>query len=147
MRRRNTLAVLVALPVVTCVLVLGASPAVGAHGAATASSEYTVLIEEGASRNAAVAAVSAAGGTVIRENASVGTLAVRAPAAGFVQRVSASPAIVGAARVRPIGRLSGVTPADVNAATAVAGHLRHAVETAAAVGLDPLDGGQWAAAT
>jgi subtilisin family serine protease len=147
----------VALLVVTSVLVLGA-PASGARGAATASSDYTVLIEEGASRVAAVAAVSAAGGTVIEENGAVGTLTVRAPAAGFVRRVSASPAIFGATRVRPIGRLPKAAPADARAAAGGAQQLRDVVESeqapnsnsgpqlqagATAVGLDPLDAGQW----
>lgn len=157
MRRRNTLTVAVALPVVISVLVLGA-PAVGAGSAATASSDYTVLIEQGASEAAAVAAVSAAGGTVMNDNAAVGTLTVRAPASGFVRQVSASPAIVGAAHVRPIGRVPDATPPHATAAAGAARHLSDAVETEhssgpntvppsaagpATVGLDPLDAGQW----
>jgi lantibiotic leader peptide-processing serine protease len=156
MRRRNTLAAVLALTALATVLVLGA-PAAGAKSAATASTDYTVLIEVGASRAAALAAVSAAGGTVTGENAAVGTLSVRAAAAGFVQRVSASRAIFGATRVRRIGRLPKVAPAAARAAARGAQHLR-AVETelarnanagpqlqaaAAAVGLDPLDAGQW----
>jgi subtilisin family serine protease len=130
--------------------VFGAS-AVG--GTATASTQYTVLIEQGASRAAAVAAVSAAGGTVIKQNAEVGALTVQAPAAGFVQQVSASPAIYGAAHTRPIGRVPDAAPA-----AGAARHLRDVVETEhnpnlslapqldaslAPVGLDPLDANQW----
>jgi subtilisin family serine protease len=135
---------------VISVLVFGAS-AVG--GTATASTQYTVLIEQGASRAAAVAAVSAAGGTVIEQNAEVGALTVQAPAAGFVQQVSASPAIYGAAHTRPIGRVPDAAPA-----AGAARHLRDVVETEhnpnlslapqldaslAPVGLDPLDANQW----
>ena len=149
MRRQHALATLVAVLVIS-VLVFGA-PAVG--GTATASTQYTVLIEKGASRAAAVAAVSAAGGTVIKQNAEVGTLTVQAPAAGFVQQVSASPAIYGAAHTRPIGRVPDVAPA-----AGTARHLRDVVETEhnpnlslapqldaslAPVGLDPLDANQW----
>jgi subtilisin family serine protease len=127
------------------------APAVGST--ATAFTQYTVLIEQGASRAAAVAAVSAAGGTVIKQNAEVGALTVQAPAAGFVQQVSASPAIYGAAHTRPIGRVPDAAPA-----AGAARHLRDVVETEhnpnvslapqldaslAPVGLDPLDANQW----
>jgi subtilisin family serine protease len=149
MRRQHALATLVAVLVIS-VLVFGA-PAVG--GTATASTQYTVLIEQGASRAAALAAVSAAGGTVIAQNAEVGTLTVQAPAAGFVQQVSASTAIYGAAHTRPIGRVPDAAPA-----AGTARHLRDIVETEhnanvslapqldaslAPVGLDPLDANQW----
>src|SRR5690349_13543695 len=105
MRRRHTVAALVAFTLVTSLAALGA-PAAGAPAAPRLqpSSEYTVLIARGASRDAAVAAVAAAGGRVLRENAAIGMLTVRAPASGFVLRVSASRAVVGAAHVRPIGR-------------------------------------------
>ena len=149
MRRQHALATFVAVLVIS-VLVFGA-PAVG--GTATASTQYTVLIEQGSSRAAAVAAVSASGGTVIKQNAEVGTLTVQAPAAGFVQQVSASPAIYGAAHTRPIGRVPDVAPA-----AGTARHLRDVVETEhnanvslapqldaslAPVDLDPLDADQW----
>ena len=149
MRRQHALATLVAVLVIS-VLVFGA-PAVG--GTATASTQYTVLIEQGASRAAAVAAVSAAGGTVIKQNAEVGTLTAQAPSVGFVQQVSASPAIYGAAHTRPIGRVPDAVPG-----AGAARHLRDVVETEhnpsvslapqldaslAPVGLDPLDANQW----
>jgi subtilisin family serine protease len=149
MRRQHALATVVAVLVIS-VLVFGA-PAVG--GTTTASTQYTVLIEQGASHAAALAAVSAAGGTVIKQNAEVGTVTVQAPATGFAQQVSASPAIYGAAHTRPIGRVPDAAPA-----AGAARHLRDAVETEhnasvsvaprldaslAPVGLDPLDANQW----
>ncbi len=147
MRRQHALATVVAVLAIS-VLVFGA-PAVG--GTATASTQYTVLLEQGASHAAALAAVSAAGGTVIKQNAEVGTLTVQAPATGFVQQVSASPAIYGAVHTRPIGRVPDATPG-------AARHLRDVVETEhnanvsfapqfdaslAPVGLDPLDADRW----
>ena len=154
MRRRSTLAAVLGLGMATSVLVPG-SPVVGAPRAATAqaSSDYTILIEEGASRDVAVAAVSAAGGTVVKENAALGTLTVRAPAEGFVEQVSASQAVFGAVHMRPIGRLPNATPP-----AAAAKHPRDQVETEhnanpnagprrdtrrTPVGLDPLDADRW----
>jgi len=149
MRRQHALATIVAVLAIS-VLVFGA-PAVG--GTATASTQYTVLLEQGASRAAALAAVSAAGGTVVEQNAEVGTLTVQAPASGFVQQVSASPAIYGAAHKRPIGQVPDAAPA-----AGAARHLRDVVETEgdatdslapqldaslAPVGLDPFDADQW----
>src|SRR5262245_13773744 len=149
MRRQHALATIVAVLAIS-VLVFGA-PAVG--GTATASTQYTVLLEQGASRAAALAAVSAAGGTVVEQNAEVGTLTVQAPATGFVQQVSASPAIYGAAHKRPIGQVPDAAPA-----AGAARHLRDVVETEgdatdslapqldaslAPVGLDPFDADQW----
>ena len=100
MRRRDALAAAVTGPVLASILVFAAP----AHAAPKAKTSYTVLIERGASHAAALAAVVSAGGTVVEENAAIGTLTVRAPAAGFARRVSASSAVYGAARVRPIGR-------------------------------------------
>src|SRR5262245_45159699 len=135
MRRRNPLAGVVAVPVVASVLALGALT-VGVGAGPAASTDYTVLVERGASQAAAAKAVSAAGGTVLRKNAAVGTLTVRAPAAGFVNDVSASPEIVGAARVRPIGRLSEATTATGTAASTTEASI-------AAAGVDPLDADRW----
>lgn len=67
--------------------------------------DYTVVAKEGASPDAVAGAILAAGGTVVRDNAAIGVLTVRAPAVGFVERVSSSPALVGAAHATPIGRL------------------------------------------
>jgi subtilisin family serine protease len=122
--------------------------------------DYTVLLERGASKAAAVAAVSAAGGTVIRENTAIGALVVRGPAGGFVQQVSASPAVLGAARARPIGELpsgngAAVTPprdavetehdgaATAATAATAAANRGPATQPLSAAGLDPLDSGQW----
>jgi subtilisin family serine protease len=76
--------------------------------AAPATSEYTVLVADGADPAAAVAAVLAAGGRVVRENRAVGVLVVDAPSAGFVEQVTAaaSGAVHGATRLRAVGSTS-----------------------------------------
>ncbi len=67
------------------------------------ATDYTVLVEAGASQADAVQAVKAAGGKVLRSNDAVGLLAVRAPSKGFVLAVSESDAVVGASKVQTIG--------------------------------------------
>ena len=107
MTSRRTLAFALAAPVALSLLVAGGQ-AGGSPTNSVASGqnvEYTVLIEVGADRQAAVDAVTAAGGTVVRENAAIGALVVDAPTNGFIQLVSASPAVFGAAHAKPIGRI------------------------------------------
>jgi len=70
--------------------------------AATAS-EYTVVAGDGVSTAAAVAAITAAGGTVVSSNAAVGTYRVSSAATDFKTRVAASDALIGAAAREPIG--------------------------------------------
>jgi subtilisin family serine protease len=77
------------------------------------TTEYLVLLEAGANHAQALAAVKAAGGVLVKENANLGTMTVRAAASGFVTRVSASPAIEGAAHSRPIGQLPQARPSVV----------------------------------
>jgi subtilisin family serine protease len=74
------------------------------RNAAAQTSEYTVLIKDAAHRDAALAAIRAAGGTVLKENRTIGTVQVTAPRTGFVLRVSASDAVYGATHAHPIGR-------------------------------------------
>jgi subtilisin family serine protease len=143
MIRSKTLCVVVGLCILLGILTYRTSR-LQAHDARPAS-VYTVLLKEGANRDAAIAAVKRAGGVITVENAAIGVLTVTAPASGFVGSVSASSAIAGAAARRPIGRaiadtvLEKITPADVannpNGASA-----RRPAPTA---GMDPLDGGQW----
>ncbi|KAA2261350.1 S8 family serine peptidase [Solihabitans fulvus] len=125
----------------------------GTQGAGAApsgeSTEYTVVLQDGANHDAAGAAIRAAGGRITKENTAVGVLTVTAPATGFIEAVSASPAVVGAAHLRPIGH----TPADAAGRPA-----KDAVERenttapnpaparaaeASKAGADPLDGQLW----
>ncbi len=116
-----------------------------------ATTEYTVLVEDGASRDAAVAAVRAAGGHLVRENSAVGMLVVRAPESGFAGRVSASPSVLGAATAKPIGRTPGSAGnrewSDVEKENTALGAAKapsaSREATAAQAGLDPLDSDLW----
>jgi subtilisin family serine protease len=146
-RRRNMLIAALAVPLATSVMVLS-GPIAGAQP----STDYTVLIQDGASRADAVAAVEAAGGTVTGGNTDIGTLTVRGPLDGFVQQVSASPAVFGATHARPIGQV----PQDKAATPQQLRDLENAIETEGSgnasssaaphnpgLGMDPLDVRLW----
>ena len=120
---------------------------VGAVGAAGgAQTDYVVVAESGASAADVVAAIKAAGGTVTSHNAAIGTFQVKGPVAGFIEQVSASKAVLGAAGQRPIGQIpdaAPVKPTDGEVETIHAGAPggpRHGGSTA---GMDPLDGLAW----
>ena len=143
MNRRKTLAFALAGPVALSLLVAGGQAGGAPTGVASgATVEYTVLIETGATRQAAVDAVAAAGGTVVRDAAAVGALVVNAPANGFIQLVSASAAVYGAAHSTPIGRIprteGGTLPRD-EVSSEHSSTPAAAPAAAPAVGMDPLD--------
>ena len=137
--RRSLFAVTGAIALVAATLAVPVTAGAGVTGGDT---EYLVLLEAGADRNQAIAAVKAAGGEVVKENAHLGTLTVRAAASGFVARVSASSAVEGAARSRPIGTVPQQKPRTVereNGGTSKAG----AAKVKKTVGMDPLDAQLW----
>jgi len=80
----------------------------GTAVAGAASRDYLVLYDADGSHSEARAAIRAAGGRVIRDNAAVGLATARATERGFASRVSNAQAIEGIARNRAIGR----APAD-----------------------------------
>ena len=87
-------------------LVLGVavtSQGTAAPSGQVALTEYTVVAEANAGAADVRQAVEAAGGTVLESNAAVGMYRVRAPQSGFGAQVSASAAVVGAAKQVPIG--------------------------------------------
>src|SRR5690242_12468888 len=65
------------------VLLVGGLPALAA-APPSAEREFVVLYAEGASLDAARAAVKAAGGTIVRENAAVGVATVRTSNPNFI---------------------------------------------------------------
>ena len=71
----------------------------------SANGEYVVAYADGASTAAARAAVKAAGGTILKENARVGVATVRSSNPAFVRDAAGQRALVGAARNRPVGRI------------------------------------------
>ena len=109
---------------------------------AAGTSEYTVLIDDAGSRDAAVAAVEAAGGRVVRENGAVGALVVEAPAAGFVERVTAADGVFGATHARPVGATTA-SRARVAAPPQGASGTGGTRRVQGPAGLDPLDTKLW----
>ncbi|WP_229400972.1 S8 family serine peptidase [Micromonospora okii] len=66
--------------------------------------EFTVVAESGVSADAAVAAITAAGGTVVSRTDEVGLFRVTSDRADFASRATANAALLGAAPKRAIGR-------------------------------------------
>ena len=66
--------------------------------------DYTVVADDGVSVSAAVAAIAAAGGTVVGQNDAVGMFQVRSARSDFATRVAASSVLIGASPRRPIGK-------------------------------------------
>jgi subtilisin family serine protease len=75
-------------------------------GTATSGQErqFVVLYAQGGSTEAAHAAIAAAGGTVLSENAAIGVATVTTKSGGFQAAAGASSAIAGVARSTVIGR-------------------------------------------
>ena len=69
------------------------------------ASVYSVLYADDASLSAARAAVRAAGGTIVQENLAVRLARVRSTNARFMAAVARQPALFGAARNVPVGRV------------------------------------------
>ena len=113
----------------------------------SANGEYVVAYADGASAEAAHAAIKAAGGTVVKENTRVGVATVKSSNPSFIAAAGRQSALVGAARNRPIGKLpSGAAPKDdVERLTAAerAAARRPASENGHAPGQEPLADKQW----
>ncbi|CCH28536.1 S8 family serine peptidase [Actinosynnema sp. NPDC047251] len=147
MRTRRIVPSALVVATTAALLASGAQPAAGQGE----SADFTVVVEEGANAAAARAAITAAGGRITGENTAVGTLTVKAPAAGFVQRVSASDAVLGAAAVRPIGEApkAGTGPGNREWKVVEREHVgattttTRKAPTSPAAGLDPLDDSLW----
>ncbi|MET9271237.1 S8 family serine peptidase [Kribbella sp. NPDC003557] len=139
--RRSLVAATGATALIAAALAIPATAGAGATAVSGGDTEYLVLLETGADRNQAIAAVKAAGGEVVKENAHLGTLTVRAAASGFVTRVSASSAVEGAARSRPIGSVPQQKPRTVEQENGGTGKAATAKKQA--VGMDPLDAQLW----
>jgi lantibiotic leader peptide-processing serine protease len=89
-----------AVATATALALLGAvpaGPAVAAPDTSDGAAEY------GTSATAAVAAIDAAGGTVVASTADVGMYQVVTDDADFASKVTAAPALLGAAEKRPVG--------------------------------------------
>ncbi len=148
MRTRRTVMAVAA----TVSLIAAGTSAAGAAPASTAGqqkdTEYTVLLESPGNRDFAIDAVHAAGGEVVRDNNAIGLLTVKAPATGFVEKVSASNEIVGAARSKPIGHAPAAKAEKAKRDNVEKENKAERANKAPAApkstaGMDPLDGDLW----
>lgn len=81
---------------------------VPATAAPETEKEYVVLYAESAGTSAARAAVKAAGGTVVDENAEIGVATVRTKNAGFAAKVRSGSAVTGVAENRAVAAVPKV---------------------------------------
>jgi subtilisin family serine protease len=118
----------------------------------SANGEYVVAYADGASAAAAHAAIKAAGGTIVRENARVGMATVKSTNAAFIAAAGNQSALAGAARNQPLGKLpSGAgSPRDAVEREGEAQAIARAAATAAKTssagpipGQEPLADKQW----
>jgi lantibiotic leader peptide-processing serine protease len=101
-----------ALPLAAAAAVLAVTlpGAVSSGDARVKAKEFVVVYESGVSKAEARAAVRAAGGTIVKENAKLGVATVTTTNGSFLGEVADASALVGAAVAKPIGR---ATPDDV----------------------------------
>ena len=138
------LAPLVALALV----VLPTMSASGSKGGAE-EAEYVVLYDAGSSPAAARAAVKAAGGQIVHENAAVGVATVTSGRATFLAAVAEQSALDGAARNVPVGFQQPLEAAKRDGAALTAAERAAAAAkgkkkiSAASVAAEPLAGLQW----
>ena len=141
MSRRFTAGAVATVAALATVLV---APASSVGAAPATSTDYTVVAEEGISAAAAIAAIKAAGGTVVSRTDSVGMFQVRSDRADFASRVAAADALVGAARQQAIGRAPKIDRVEQENLLAEAKSKgAAAAAAAAAAGMDPLDDKLW----
>jgi lantibiotic leader peptide-processing serine protease len=100
MSRRLTAGAVAAATGLALVLSVPAGPATAAP---TAEVEYTVVAEDGVAPAAAVAAITAVGGTVVARNDVVGMFQATSARTDFATRVAAAEALIGASERKPIG--------------------------------------------
>ncbi|MFG1652800.1 S8 family serine peptidase [Micromonospora sp. NPDC049275] len=116
---------------------------VPASAAPSTSRTFTVVAEDGVAADTAVAAIRAAGGTVVSRSDEVGMFQVTSDRADFAARATAAPTLIGAAEQKVIGRkpkLDRVEQEHLTAAGA-AGAAGAAAKKGAK--LDPLDEKLW----
>ncbi|MGC1212534.1 MAG: S8 family serine peptidase [Micromonospora sp.] len=117
-----------------------------ANAGTTSTSTFTVVAKDGVSANTAIAAIEAAGGTVVSRTDSVGMYRVTTNRADFASKVANSGSLVGASQRKAIGY---APRADLNKVERenladAAPKPKGGVELAKGpTGLDPLDDKLW----
>jgi lantibiotic leader peptide-processing serine protease len=148
-RRPLAAAAAAAVAIATALVVPAtAGPAAAAPTAATGTTRYVVLGADGATRAAALAAITRAGGRPVSENAAIGAYTVEA-GTGFEAAAAGQQALAGSVADRVIGsapaapaRLDpNAEPAAARAARAKLGARPKAVPRASTA--EPLSGLQW----
>ncbi|MDG4806562.1 S8 family serine peptidase [Micromonospora sp. WMMD1120] len=117
---------------------------VPASAAPSTSRTFTVVAEDGVAAETAVAAIRAAGGTVVSRADEVGMYQVSSDRADFAAKATAAPTLIGAAEQKAIGRKPKLDRVEQE-------HLTAAISGAAArkgvarkgAKLDPLDDRLW----
>jgi lantibiotic leader peptide-processing serine protease len=128
-----------AIALAACVVATAALAAPAQARPQGRAAEYVVLYSSGASLARAHAAVSEAGGTIVRENREVGLATVRTTNTAFAADARREAAVAGVAHNRAIGEAPKL--AAKNAVETAGGASGPAVK-AAATG-EPLAGSQW----
>jgi subtilisin family serine protease len=142
--RRRLIAGAVATATGLALLITGPGTTAGAAPANSTAVMYTIVAEDGVSADAAVAAITAAGGTVTSRNDAIGVFQATSQLADFGARATADAALIGASARKAIGRapkLDRVTRENLvarPAATEPATRGRHG-----STKLDPLDDHLW----
>ncbi|GAA1545692.1 S8 family serine peptidase [Kribbella lupini] len=80
---------------------------------------------------------------MVKENTNLGTITVRAASSGFASQVSASGAVEGATRSRPIGQLPRSKPSQIEQENLGAATAKARSAQKGAKGMDPLDAQLW----
>jgi subtilisin family serine protease len=152
MRKHAARAAVAALSAIGVALVpSGAGADVGQH---VDEQQFVVVYAAGASAGAAHAAVAAAGGRVLTENADIGVATVVSSRVGFAATATAAPAIEGVAHNQVIGtapdsrgadgKLRKLDPAQADLQAGLAKHgAPHRPRPPAGKGAEPLAALQW----
>ena len=117
---------------------------VPASAAPSDSRTFTVVAEDGVAADTAVAAIRAAGGTVVSRSDEVGMFQVSSDRADFAARATAAPTLIGAAEQKAIGRKPKLDRVEQEHLPAAAGARADAAGAAKkGAKLDPLDDKLW----
>ncbi|MEV6489294.1 S8 family serine peptidase [Actinoplanes sp. NPDC051633] len=134
--RRPLLAATVAT---ATVVALSVSPITAATAAPSAPGDYTVVSADGVPAADAVAAITAAGGTIVSRNDAVGVFRVSSTDAGFRTAVAGSSKLIGASERKAFG----YAPKDLTVEAPATGANAPAAAAAPALRTDPLDEKLW----
>ncbi|MFD1320740.1 S8 family serine peptidase [Micromonospora sonneratiae] len=135
-----------AVATATTLAFLVAAPASSVTAAPASVTEYTVVAEDGVSADTAIAAIQAAGGTVVSRTDSVGLYQVTSDRSDFASRVTAAESLIGASEKKPIGwapkkKLDRVEQENLLAAAKAKANKPNQGNKKA--GMDPLDDKLW----